>query len=148
MTFFPHCWLVRTSASDSVTQDQEVGKHASNNCFAVPLANLENLTRWVSLREFILHGFPQSPWGCSIKREGGGLINAGPPEAFSLKAFPRQQQNVCMPPSTRTVCMFPVQEELTLCMKTWGSLWIWWARCLWCPEGLHSYPNKFIPLFN
>lgn len=43
--------------------------------------------------------FQQSPWGCFIKREGGGLINAGPPEALSLKAFSRQNH---------TVCIFPV----------------------------------------
>lgn len=40
--------------------------------------------------------FQQIPRGCFIKREGGGLINVGPPEALSLKAFFRQQHNVCI----------------------------------------------------
>lgn len=31
--------------------------------------------------------FQQSPWGYFRKQEGGSLINAGPPEALSLKAF-------------------------------------------------------------
>ena len=35
--------------------------------------------------------FQQSPWGYFRKREGGGLINAGPPEALSLKAFFRHR---------------------------------------------------------
>ena len=39
--------------------------------------------------------FQPSPWGCFIKREGGSLINVGPPEALSLKAFSRQHHNVC-----------------------------------------------------
>lgn len=50
----------------------------------------------MSLREFILREFPTKPLGLFIKREGGGLINAGPPEALSLKAFSRQHHNVCI----------------------------------------------------
>lgn len=40
--------------------------------------------------------FQQIPWGCFTKQEGGGLINVGPPEALSLKAFFRQHHNVCI----------------------------------------------------
>lgn len=40
--------------------------------------------------------FQQSPWGCFRKRGGGSLINAGPPEALSLKTFFRQHPNVCI----------------------------------------------------
>lgn len=96
MPFLKNCWLVikvliRLQLERTGGRECCLGHPSS----PAPLANLAKLTRWVSLKEFILHEFPTKPWGCFIKWEGGGLINAGPREALSLKAFFRERHNVC-----------------------------------------------------
>ena len=58
----------------------------------MPLVNLANLTRWVSLRAFILHEFPTKPLRLFYKTRRWRFINAGPPEALSLQVFSRQHR--------------------------------------------------------
>lgn len=98
MPHFQNFLTGNESPNQIVVEHQKVGGRCLSPPPPPPLANLENLTRWVSLWEYIEHEFPTKPFGCFIKPKGGGLIKAGPPEAFSLKALSRQHHNVCIIP--------------------------------------------------
>lgn len=107
-------------------EDQEVG---NEQCLrqpssSTPLANLANLTRWVSLREFILHEFPTKPLGLFYKMRRWRFNKCWATWGIFIKGFlwttsQCLQLLSCAPWRTQAS---PLQWELMLYVKAWGKM--------------------------